>query len=59
MIDFLRQAKTISNVVGAFEGTQIDVKYGQESKLPFPFVNRVMTKMKGIGLIEINLILIE
>ena len=42
MIDSLRQATTISNVVGAFRGAGIDIRYEKESNMHFPYVNRPM-----------------
>lgn len=42
MIDSLRQATTISNVIGAFRGAGIDVRYDGETNMLYPYVNRAM-----------------
>lgn len=44
MIDSLSQATTISNVINAFKGAGIDVKYDREKNMLYPFVNKALAK---------------
>lgn len=44
IIDSLSQATTISNVINAFKGAGIDVKYDREKNMLYPFVNKALAK---------------